>query len=167
MSATKNYTLCSILVALGIVLGYVESLFPSFIYGLKIGFSNLVVIYAVYNLKKETAYFTGILKAILSGLLFSGVMSIAFSLFGILFSITLMLILRKKNEFFSEIGVSLAGSVIFQLGQCIVASIFMKSFTPIYYLPYLSLGAIPCGIISGLIVKLFHNRVSVKGEINE
>ena len=74
MSATKKIVVCAILTALGIVLGYIENLFPQIIplYGLKIGFSNLVVIYALYEFSIKYAISIGVAKSVLSGITFSG-----------------------------------------------------------------------------------------------
>ena len=168
MSVTKKNVLCAVLVACGLILGYVENMFPPVIplYGLKIGFSNLVVIYSLYILNTKRALAIGVIKAVLCGLLFSGLMSIAYSMLGIIFSVFSMHTVKKFQNFMSEIGVSVIGSATFQVGQIVVACVFLKNIAPIYYLSYLLIGSVPCGIISGSIVRMIKNRIRNLKEVN-
>ena len=153
MSAIKKNLLCAFLVTLGLILGYLEQTFlPLPFYGLKIGLSNLPVIFVLYYLGIGYAYTTGILKAILSGLLFSGVMSIFYSFFGIIFAVSGMGFVKKSGKC-SAIGVSVAGSSLFQVGQVAVACIILSSKAPLYYLAYLLIGSVFCGVISGILIK--------------
>ena len=66
-------SLSALLIALMLVLGYVESLVPAGVPGMKLGLSNSVLIFAVYMLGIPSAYILMALKVLLSGLLFSGV----------------------------------------------------------------------------------------------
>lgn len=161
MSAIKKNMLSACLVALGLVLGYIENLIPAFIplYGLKIGFSNLVVLYALFEMNGKQAFVIGILKSFLSGVLFSGLMSIAYSLPAILLATLGMRCIKNRKEF-SEIGVSAVGSALFQVGQISAACVVLASFAPIYYLPYLLIGSVFCGILSGFLVGLVRKNIS-------
>ena len=55
---TKQLALCSVLLTLMLVLGWVESLFPPLmgVPGIKLGLSNGVLIFAVYMLSLPTAW---------------------------------------------------------------------------------------------------------------
>ncbi|MBQ7040050.1 MAG: Gx transporter family protein [Clostridia bacterium] len=161
-SATKKMLVVSALVATGIILGYVENMFSPIIpvYGLKIGFSNLVVIFALYKFNTKTALIIGALKSLLTGILFSGLMSVPYSATGIMFSVFTMHFL-KNCEKISEIGVSVSGSGMFQVGQVLVASAILKSEAPLYYLSYLLMGSVPCGVVSGIIVSILRKKSGI------
>ncbi|MBR4030522.1 MAG: Gx transporter family protein [Clostridia bacterium] len=164
MSATKKNMLCAFLVAVSVVLGYVEFLIPPVIpvYGLKIGFSIFPLLYAFFELSPKRALIIGIIKAILNSILFSGLMSFAYSFTGIIFTVVGMYTLYSLSRSFSEIGISVLGSALFQAGQVLTASLILKSIAPLLYLPYLLLGSIACGIFSGTVIKILRTRVSLK-----
>lgn len=67
---TKQLALCSVLLTLMLVLGWVESLFPPLlgVPGIKLGLSNGVLIFAVYMLSLPTAWVLMLLKVVLSSL---------------------------------------------------------------------------------------------------
>ena len=67
---TQRIALSGLLVALMLVLGYVESLIPvaAGIPGIKLGLSNGVLIFAIYMLGIPTAFVLMLLKVVLSGL---------------------------------------------------------------------------------------------------
>ena len=162
MSHINKTLLCACFVALSMILGYVEHLIPAFIpiYGLKIGFSNFPVIYALFELSPRHALAIGVLKAFLNGMLFSGLMSSFYSVTGVVFAVFgmwILCIIFKK--IFSEIGISVFGSWMFQIGQVLTASILLKSYAPFYYLPYLLIGSIIYGIFSGIIIKNLRKKV--------
>lgn len=162
MSVTKKSLVCALLVTVGLVLGYIESVvFPIVpLYGLKIGFSNLSVLFALYCFDAKSAYTVGVIKAMLNGLLFSGSMSIFYGATGIVLAVFGMCVLKKTNQC-SVYGVSVIGSALFQIGQIIIACLILKSYAPFYYLSYLLIGSVPCGLISGGIVWLIgkHTRL--------
>lgn len=164
MSATKKSVLLACLIALGLVLGYIENMLHFLpLYGLKIGFSNLVVLFALYALDAKSACCVGMLKAVLNGFLFAGLVSIVYSSLGILAALFGMII-AKKSGFFSEIGVSMAGSCLFQAGQILAACLVLQSNAPLYYLPYLWLGAVGCGLLSGILVRVVLKRFLIAGD---
>lgn len=150
MSAIKKNLTCACLVTIGLILGYIESAFFPVIplYGLKIGFSNLAVLVALFAFGAKYALGVGLLKAVLGGFLFSGAMSIFYGAVGISFAVLGMCMLMKIGKC-SILGISVLGSGLFQLGQIAVACFFLQSFAPLYYLSYLLIGSVPCGLICG------------------
>lgn len=164
MSATKKNMLCAFLIAVSVVLGYVEFLFPPVIpiYGLKIGFSIFPLLYAFFELSPKSALIIGIIKSLLNSILFSGIMSFAYSFTGIIFAVAGMYVIYTVFDAFSEIGISALGSAMFQAGQVLAASLILKSVAPFIYLPYLLFGSIACGIFSGTVIKILRTRVPLK-----
>ena len=81
---TKQLALCSVLLTLMLVLGWVESLFPPLmgVPGIKLGLSNGVLIFAVYMLSLPTAWVLMLLKVVLSSLFLGGVAALPYALAG-------------------------------------------------------------------------------------
>ena len=78
---TKQLALCSVLLTLMLVLGWVESLFPPLlgVPGIKLGLSNGVLIFAVYMLSLPTAWVLMLLKVVLSSLFLGGVAALPYA----------------------------------------------------------------------------------------
>lgn len=143
-------SLSALLISLMLVLGYVESLIPTGVPGIKIGLSNGVLIFAVYMLGIPTAYILMALKVVLSGLLFSGVTGMLYAFAGGLVSLTLMSLLSRFKRL-SPIIVSVAGGVTHNLGQVAVALIILSPVRQmLYYLGLLVLTGAVCGAATGL-----------------
>ena len=149
-SDAYRLSLSALLISLMLVLGYVESLVPTGIPGVKIGLSNGVLIFAVYMLGIPSAYILMTLKVVLSGLLFSGVSGMIYAFAGGLASVTLMSLLSKCKKL-SPVPVSMAGGVCHNLGQVAVAvTILSPSPKMLYYLGILVLVGLVCGLATGL-----------------
>ena len=97
----KRLAFLAILLALALILGYVEVLIPfSFgIPGIKLGLPNALVLLALYLLGGRDAFCLSITRIALSALLFGSVFSFLYSLAGGMFSLLVMLLLKKTGRF--------------------------------------------------------------------
>ena len=158
-----SFVRCAILVAVGIVLGYVENIiFPQgMAYGIKIGISNIVVLFSLLYGGCGEALLTGVLKSVLSGLLFSSVTAILYSLFGIILSVFVMSILKKffYDKHISLPGISIAGSAVFNTGQIIIACMLTKSTHCVFLLSYMLPLSVVTGVATGIIVQLIFKKI--------
>lgn len=138
--------------ALALIFGYVESLVPiSFgIPGVKLGLANLAVVIVLYMMDVKSAYLLSVLRIVLSGFLFGNLFGILYSLAGGLLSLSVMILLKKTNAF-SVVGVSVAGAVCHNIGQLIVATIVLESVSIANYLPVLMIAGIITGFVIGII----------------
>lgn len=138
--------------ALALIFSYVETLIPiNFgIPGVKLGLANLIIVIALYKMKVKEAYLLSVVRVLLSGFIFGNYFSILYSLAGGLLSLTVMVIL-KKREGFSVMGVSMAGGVFHNVGQMIVAMIVVETFSVSYYLPVLLISGLITGFLIGLV----------------
>ena len=101
LTRTEKISRSCILITLGMLLGYLESMFNFIpLPGVKPGLSNLVVLYALFSLDIKYTYSIGVLKSVLNGILFSGITGIFYSLTSMFVSITVMYIIKKKFSFF-------------------------------------------------------------------
>lgn len=150
----KKVTRLAMLLALSVVLGLLESMFPFFngaIPGLKLGLANIVVLFVLYEYYSKEAILLSILRVFIMGLLVTGVFSITFwfSLGGALLSETIMHLAKKFTKL-SIVGVSIVGSISHSIGQILIAILLLKQTAMIYYLPLLLIFSIPTGVIIGL-----------------
>ena len=136
---------------MALIFSYVETLIPiQFgIPGVKLGLANLIIVIALYRMKLSEAYLLSIVRVLLAGFIFGNYFSIIYSLAGGLLSLTVMALLRKKGGF-SVIGVSIAGGVFHNIGQLIVASVIVETFSVMYYVPVLLIAGLVTGLLIGI-----------------
>lgn len=147
----KNSTIAKmgLMVALAFILSYLESLLPFQlgIPGAKLGLANIVTLTAIMQFGSKEAFFLMLVRTVLTGFTFGSLYSMAYSLAGGLFSIFIMSIMYKSRRF-SIIGISIAGGVVHNLGQLLVAMAVLKSLDLKYYTGFLIL----CGVVTGLLI---------------
>ncbi len=144
-----NVARLGILVSLGIVLHIVEGMLPSFFLpGAKLGLANLVTLIILWRGNVVEATEVALLRIVLGNVL-SGNLGIGFffSLGGGLASLVSMFFFKKRG--FSLWGVSIMGALFHNLGQLVVAYIYMKSTGIFYYLPFLVIFSLPTGLLIG------------------
>ena len=88
-------------------------------------------------------------RILLAAILFGNVMTLSYSLAGAGLSLALMILL-KKTDVFSAVGVSIAGGVAHNLGQIIVAILVMETIQIGYYMIVLALTGTFAGILVGI-----------------
>ena len=148
---TFRLTLSALLLALMLVLGWVESLLPSFaVPGIKLGLSNGVLIFAVYMLDIPTAYSLMALKVVLSGLLFGNPSAMLYAFAGGLLSLTAMALLSRLR-WMKPLVVSMAGGLLHNVGQVGMAMLVLRSPRQmLYYMGILMAVGIACGALTGI-----------------
>lgn len=151
----------SLLVAVALILSYVESLIPPFIAvpGVKIGLANAVTVFALYLLDIRGAVIISLLRVSLASLLFGNPVSFIYSLAGALLSIVAMLSLRRIN-FFSTVGVSAVGGVAHNVGQVVVAALIMENSGLLYYLSSLVVAGVIAGAAIGVVSAVLVDKLA-------
>ena len=147
--------------ALALIFSYVESLIPFHIGipGVKLGLANLIVVVALYKMGTEEAYALSVARIVLSGFLFANLFSIIYSLAGGMLSLTVMVFLKKKG-WFSVYGVSLAGGVMHNVGQLLIAMLIVETFSVSYYLPVLLVAGAITGLVIGILAEAMLKRLA-------
>lgn len=146
---TKHIALFGMLVALAFIFSYIEYLIPLPLpTGVKLGAANIVILCALYFLGWKQALAISLIRIVLSGFAF-GISTVPYSVAGGILSLFVMVLL-KRREGFSVVGVSVAGSVCHNVGQTLVAMALLGSKTG-YYFPLLFLSGIMAGVLIGLI----------------
>lgn len=149
-----------LLTALAMVLSYIETLIPlSFaVPGVKLGLANLTVIFALYRLGPKPAAALSLLRVVLVSFTFGNAYSFWYSLAGAALSFLIMALLRRQ-DWFGELGVSVAGGVGHNIGQIAVAAIVLRSTAAAYYLPVLLLSGVLTGMAVGAAAAVLIRRI--------
>lgn len=94
---TKKLTISALLVALAMILSYVEVLIPfNFgIPGIKLGLANLVVVVALYLLNARQALMISVVRILLVSFTFGNMAALLYSITGGLLSFAVMVLCRR------------------------------------------------------------------------
>ncbi len=157
----QRLTLSAMLVAVMMILGYIESQIPiGGIPGIKIGLANSVLLLSLYWLGIPASILLMLAKVFLSGLLFGGLgTSLWFSLAGGVVSLIAMTLLIYVVKGVSPIGAGVAGAVMHNVGQIGVAMVLLQIPQLLYYLAILTLVGIVTGIVTGTVAKLLMHHL--------
>ena len=153
---THRLALMGLLTALGLIIGYIEFLIPipPGIQGVKPGFANIVIVWALYSLGPWEALMINGMRIFLYGFLFGNFSMILYSLAGAAVSF-LCMCLAKKSGLFSMTGVSMIGGVMHNMGQLLVAMAVLETVSLVYYGPVL----LAAGVITGLLIGIVTGEV--------
>ena len=159
---TRRITVSGLLVAVMLVLGYVEHQFPSgSVPGIKLGLSNSVLIFAVYMLGIPNAFTLMALKVALSGFLFGGVSAMMYAFAGGLLSMIVMSVLSRVKGA-HPVVVSMAGGVAHNAGQVALAMIVMETPKLMYYMVILMGVGMVCGLLTGVCADRVMKHLKIK-----
>lgn len=145
-----------------LVLGYVESLLPAFgAPGIKLGLSNTVLLYALLLMGRKAAVLLAAMKVLLSGFLFGSPSAMLYSAAGALLSLLVMALLCRLSGI-SPVGISVAGALSHNIGQCAVAVLFIRVQAVLVYLPVLLISAVVTGAVTGITAKYLIRHIKTK-----
>ena len=132
---TKQLAFYGLMIALAMILSYIESLIPPFfaIPGMKLGLTNIVVLIMLYSRGAKSAVFINAVRILLVSLLFGNSVGFIYSLSGGVLS-ALVMILLKHTEKFSIVAVSIAGGVAHNVGQILAAVLLLNTTSIAWYL---------------------------------
>lgn len=153
---TKNLVLTGLLFSIAIVLSMVENSLPPLVIGIpgvKLGLSNIAVMYALFFLNKRQAFTITVLKAAFV-ILTRGIVAALLSLSGGVFSLIIMsLLLWIFKEKISYLLISIAGAIFHNIGQLAAISFLFTSVYIWAYLPVLLIAGVLAGIGTSALLK--------------
>ena len=164
MRRSKKVAFLGLCVSLALVLAYVEVLIQPLvpgIPGIKMGLPNIIIIFLLYRRGASSAIGVSLLRIFLVSILFGNVMALLYSLAGGILSLGVMILLRKLN-FMSEVGVSVAGGVMHNVGQILAAMLLLETTELAYYLVVLTVTGTIAGILIGLCGSLLIRKIPKK-----
>ena len=149
--------LTGLLFAAAIVLSLVEDSLqlPVPAPGVKLGLSNIIVMYALFFLGKREAYCVAVLKALFV-FITRGPIACLLSLSGGILSITaiVLLILIFKDKL-SYLTAGMAGAIFHNFGQLIAVSVIYTDLLAIVHLPVLLISGVIAGIATSTLLRVF------------
>ena len=151
-SSAQKVALYGVLIALAMVLSYVEMLIPLpvGIPGVKPGLANLVVFLALYMMTAREALLISMVRILLVSITFGNGSAFLYSMAGGILSFLVMWIFQKK-DFLLPSGVSIAGGISHNVGQLLMAAVILENGAVFTYFPVLlAAGCITGGIIGFL-----------------
>lgn len=154
---TNNLTLLALLFALAIVLMLIENLIPpipTLPPGVKIGLSNIVLMYCLFFINKKSAFVILMLKSLFV-LITRGLVYFLFSFFGGFLSLIITIILLSiSNNKISYLALSIISAITHNMAQLIVCVILLKEWSCFYYAPILIISGIVMGSITGIVLRV-------------
>lgn len=146
----QRLTLSALLLAMMLVLGFVESQLPAApgIPGVKLGLSNGVLIFAIYMLGIPSAFALMIMKVLLSGMMFGGVSAMMYAFAGGALSMLLMSLLSRMKGV-HVVVVSMIGGLAHNVGQVALAMLLVNTPQLLYYMAILMIVGLACGALTG------------------
>lgn len=161
---SKTVAFVGLCTALALILAYVEiliqPLFPS-LPGIKMGLPNVMIVFLLYRRGGGTAIVVSLVRILLVSILFGNVMALWYSLAGAVLSLGVMILLRRLN-WLSPVGVSVAGGVTHNVGQILTAMLLLDTVELGYYLVVLTVTGTVAGVLVGLCGALLVRKIPQK-----
>lgn len=153
--SVRSLTRAALLLAAALILSWLEAILPFQIPipGVKLGFSNIPVILALYYAPFGAALGFGILKAVLTSVFLGKFSGLLFALCGTVCSVCAMAMIRKCR-FLSSLSVCVGGAAAHAVGQ-IAAACVLLSPAVISYLPIACAASAACGGIMRILIAPF------------
>lgn len=154
-SNTGRIALYGMCIALAFILSYVESLFPiqGAMPGMKLGLTNLVVLFALYFMNGWAAFGISLVRILLVAFTFGNFISLFYSLAGGMLSFLVMFLLKRTGSF-RIVTVSVAGSVVHNAGQILVAMVLLGTRRVAWYFGVLCISGVVAGVVIGILAGL-------------
>lgn len=153
-----------VMAAAAMILSYVEAILPpifSAVPGIKVGLPNLVIIFVLYYMGAPAAALVSLVRIILTSLLFGSPISFIYSVAGAFLSLAMMLLLKKMNTF-SVVGISATGGIAHNIGQIAAAMLLLETAEIGYYLIVLAVTGTIAGLLVGLLAAFVIDRFEAK-----
>ena len=148
---TKKVAFLGLCTAVTLILAYVEAILPplwSAVPGIKMGLPNIMILFLIYRFSFKEAAAVSLVRLLAVALLFGNIMTLAYSVAGAGLSLGIMVLLKKTDRF-SMVGVSITGGIFHNLGQILVAMLVLETAEIGYYMIILTLTGTVAGILVG------------------
>jgi heptaprenyl diphosphate synthase len=160
-NSAKTVAYLGLCTALALVLAYAESLIPPLypaLPGIKMGLPNIVIIFLLYRMGIKEAVLVSLVRVFAVSLLFGNINTFAYSIAGATLSLLGMYLLKRLN-WLSTVGVSVAGGVLHNIGQILMAIILLRTAEIGFYLIILAITGTISGILIGIAGAIVIKRI--------
>ena len=163
-NSAKRVAFLGLFTAIALALAYVEVLLPPLftaIPGIKLGLPNIAIIFVLYRMGLKEATAVSFVRIVAVSMLFGNPMTFAYSMAGGARSLGAMALLRRFDVL-SIVGVSVAGGVLHNVGQILMAMLLLDTAELGYYLIVLAVTGTISGIFVGLCGSFAVKRILIK-----
>lgn len=161
-SMSRRIARYALLTALAMVLSWLEAMVPvsTAAPGVKLGLTNLVVVFALYRMGLRDAAAISLIRVVLVSITFGNAYALAYSLAGAVLSLAVMAVLKRTDRF-SILGVSIAGGVCHNAAQILVAAAMLGTGRIAWYLPALLVSGTLAGAAIGAVGGILTERIKI------
>ena len=157
---TRHFVYLTLLSAMAITLNLIESMYiGSFSFGIRIGLANIIALITINLLSIKDMIIVNIMRVMIGNLLRGLIFGSTFwiSLGGVILSSIALIVMHKLKS--SLMFTAVVCSISHSVGQVLVVMWFYKQSAIAAILPYLLLGSIPMGFLTGYTAKLVLDRI--------
>lgn len=153
---TKLLVLTSLMFAMALILSIVENALPPVpvpVPGVKLGLSNIAVMYALFFLEKKQAFAIATLKAlfvVFTRGIIAGILSFCGGILSLVVMTLLMLVFKDRITY---LVLSIFGAVFHNIGQLIAISLMYTNMYLVVYLPFLLMAGVIAGIATATLLR--------------
>ena len=161
--SAKKIALLGLCTAVAMVFAWIESQLPPLVAavpGVKLGLPNIVIVFCLYRFGWKEAAAISFVRIVAVSLLFNPA-TLPYSLAGGLLSLLGMALL-KKTGLLSTTGVSVAGGVLHNAGQILMAMLILSTVGLGYYFIILAITGTVSGIFVGLCGGFAVRRIKIR-----
>lgn len=163
-SKVKKMIFMAMLLAMALVLGYMERFIPvPFAFpGVKLGLANIITLMALYIFGFWDTMVLVWMRVVMNAVFVGSMMSLWYSLAGGLLSLLVMaLAIKLLSRIISTVGISILGAIAHNIGQLSVVAVITGSVrVAISYFPVLAVSAVVTGILIGVTVTLLKSHLA-------
>ena len=171
-SKTKRITVLSLLIALACVISLFDKYISKFVInaipmigalapGFKLGLANIVILYIIYNFKFVDSLIAVLLKSVVGGFIYGGLVNFFIGFLGTMLSFFAMYFLvQALRKPINLMFISVVGGITHTIGQLLAVLIIYQVKDILLYSPYLILFSIISGLIVGIIVMIIQKTLN-------
>ena len=148
----RRWTRIGLLAACSLLLSYAETFVPIPLPGVKLGLANIPVLVALGFSDVTGACSIALIKVLAVGLLFGSPLTMGYSLAGTALSLLGMVPLSRLRTLRMEM-LSVAGALLHEMGQLLVAGALLGVTVACYASPYLLLAGCVTGALCGVLAR--------------
>ena len=158
----KRVAICGVMIALCLMFSYIEVLIPIMpsVPGIKLGLSNGLVLIILYIYGFREAFLVQVSRILLCAVLFGNPIAFFYSISAGVISLMCMVFFKRINAF-PIIFNGMAGGMIHNAVQVVVAYLFIGSGYIYSLLPILIIAGAVCGLLTGFLssrIVAFYNK---------
>lgn len=158
---TRRFVYLALLSAMAITLSLIESIYIGpFLFGvLRIGLANIVALITIRLLGVREMIIVNAMRVIISSLMRGMIFGSAFwiSMGGVVLSSIVLIVLDRIDS--SLLFTSVCSAIAHSCGQVAIVMLFYMQPGIAVLLPYLLLGSIPMGILTGAVARMVLARI--------